>query len=109
MADSSPPVRSEEDLLAPFYESCKPREAWRIGTEAEKCGVYADGSPVPYDGDRGVRAVLDRLAERGWEPHREVDGGAILSLTKDRASITLEPGAQLELSGAPLKTIHETK
>ena len=44
MADSSPPVQTEEDLLAPFHEACKPREAWRIGTEAEKCGVYADGS-----------------------------------------------------------------
>jgi glutamate--cysteine ligase len=109
MADTSPAVRTQQDLLAPFYEACKPRAAWRIGTEAEKCGVYADGGAVPYEGERGVRAVLAALAERGWAPHQEVDGGAILSLTKDQASITLEPGAQLELSGAPLDTIHQTR
>ena len=109
MPDSSPAVRTQDDLLAPFYEACKPREQWRIGTEAEKCGVYADGSAVHYEGDRGVRAVLGELARKGWEPHREVEGGAVLSLTRDGGSITLEPGAQLELSGAPLKTIHETK
>ena len=108
MADSSPAVRTEDDLLAPFHEACKPRSAWRIGTEAEKCGVYADGSTVPYEGDRGVRALLAELAKNGWETHREVEGGAILALTKNDASITLEPGAQLELSGAPLHTIHET-
>ena len=109
MPDSSPAIRTEDDLLAPFYDACKPREQWRIGTEAEKCGVYADGSAVQYEGERGVRAVLAELAKKGWEPHREVEGGAILSLTRDGASITLEPGAQLELSGAPLNTIHETK
>ena len=114
MADSSahtlsPSVRTEEDLLAPFYDACKPREQWRIGTEAEKCGVYADGSAVPYEGERGVRAVLAELTKLGWVPHAEVEGGAVLSLLRNDASITLEPGAQLELSGAPLKTIHETK
>ncbi len=109
MADSSPALRTEDDLLAPFHAACKPRAQWRIGTEAEKCGVYADGSAVPYEGERGVRAVLAELAKLGWEPHREVDGGAILALTRSDASITLEPGAQLELSGAPLHTIHQTR
>jgi glutamate--cysteine ligase len=109
MPSTSHALTRHDDLLAPFYDACKPRERWRIGTEAEKCGVYADGSPVPFEGDRGVGAVLAALAKNGWEPHREVDGGAILSLTRNDASITLEPGAQLELSGAPLRTIHETR
>lgn len=109
MADQSPPVRTQDDLLAPFYEAVKPREAWRIGTEAEKPGVYADGSAVPYEGERGIRAVLEALGRRGWEPHFEVEGGPLLSLTQGGASITLEPGGQLELSGAPLRTIHETQ
>ena len=105
----SPELRSHDELLAPFEGACKPRERWRIGTEAEKCGVYADGSSVPFEGDRGISAVLAELASLGWEPQREVDGGAILSLTRNDASITLEPGGQLELSGAPLRTIHETR
>ena len=109
MVESSPAVRTEDDLLAPFYEACKPASAWRIGTEAEKCGVYADGSAVPFEGERGIRAVLDALAKLGWEPHREVESGPVLSLTRAQASITLEPGGQLELSGAPLHTIHETR
>jgi glutamate--cysteine ligase len=109
MADASPAVRTLDDLLAPFHEACKPPSEWRIGTEAEKVGVRADGSPVAYDGERGVRAVLDELAKLGWQPHVEVEGGPLLSLTRGQASITLEPGAQLELSGAPLRTLHETR
>lgn len=102
-------VRSIDDLLAPFHEAEKPRSAYRVGTELEKVGVYADGGAVPYEGDRGIRAVLAGLASRyGWEPETEYEGGPVLALARGRASITLEPGAQLELSGAPLRTIHET-
>ncbi|MFO0685700.1 MAG: glutamate-cysteine ligase family protein [Sandaracinus sp.] len=109
MAESSPAVRSQDDLLAPFYAACKPRAEWRIGTEAEKCGVHAGGAPVHFAGPNGIQAVLAALATHGWEPHREVEGGEVLSLTRSGASITLEPGGQLELSGAPLRTLHETK
>ncbi len=107
--NASPPVRTMDDLLAPFHDAMKPAERFRIGTEAEKCGVYADGSAVPYAGERGVRVVLaDLAAHHGWAPHRETEDGEIIALTRGEASITLEPGAQLELSGAPLRTIHET-
>lgn len=99
-----------EDLLAPFHDAEKPPARWRVGTEAEKFGVHtADGTPIGFEGDRGVRAVLLELADRhGWHSEREHEAGELISLRRGDASITLEPGAQLELSGAPLSTIHQT-
>ena len=81
-----------------------------MGTEAEKCGVYdRDASALPYDGERGVRRVLLELAQRhGWTAERETDEGEVIALKRGQASITLEPGAQLELSGAPVENVHET-
>lgn len=102
---------SFDDLLFPFHEAEKPATEWRVGTEAEKFGmVLADGSPITFDGPRGVARVLDGLAERyGWKPYRERLDGEVIALSRSGASITLEPGAQLELSGAPLRTVHETR
>lgn len=99
-----------DDLLAPFHAAEKPRARWRIGTEAEKFGVRrADGTPIPFEGDTGVQRILMELAERhGWFPGGETEGGPMIQLRRGDASITLEPGAQLELSGAPLSTIHQT-
>jgi glutamate--cysteine ligase len=99
-----------DDLFAPFHESLKPESQWRVGTEAEKFGVLEDTyAPLPYSGPRSVRSVLDALvAQYGWTPEREYDGGEVIALTRDAASITLEPGGQLELSGAPFKSIHDT-
>lgn len=103
------PVRGLDDLLAPFHDAEKPRARWRVGTEAEKFGVRRDGSPIPFEGDGGVQTVLLELCERhGWFGEPEVEGGDIIALRRGDASITLEPGAQLELSGAPLATIHQT-
>lgn len=97
-------------MLAPFHQAEKPASRWRVGTEAEKLGVrVADGAPVPYEGETGVRAVLAALADRhGWRVEREHEAGEVIALRRGDASITLEPGGQLELSGAPLRTIHET-
>ena len=95
--------------LAEYLESgCKPKDAWRIGTEHEKFGYCRDTlKPLPYEGDRSVKAVLNGLRDRfGWTPLEEA--GNIIGLEKDGANISLEPGGQLELSGAPLETIHET-
>ncbi|MDQ3030940.1 MAG: glutamate-cysteine ligase family protein [Myxococcota bacterium] len=104
------PIRSLDDLLEPFHGACKTKDAWRIGTEAEKHAVFGDGSAVPFDGERGISEVLRQLAESsGWERHRERDDTPWIWLERGRASVTLEPGAQLELSGAPLKTIHEAR
>jgi glutamate--cysteine ligase len=109
------PLSGLDDLLAPFHQAEKPPDQWRVGTEAEKFGVRIDTfEPLPYTGPRSVSSVLRLFVERdGWTAEREHEGGDIIALTRDsisgeRASITLEPGGQLELSGAPLRTVHET-
>jgi len=102
------PVESRDDLVAWLQSGCKPSEAWRIGTEHEKFGYdLATLAPLPYDGPCSIRAMLTGLAERfGWKPVEEA--GNIIGLVKDGANVSLEPGGQLELSGAPLETIHQT-
>jgi glutamate--cysteine ligase len=112
MSDESPAldtrVESVDDLVEFMRRGEKPPERWRVGTEHEKIGLYeADPSPVPYEGERGIGALLDTIAETdGWS--RILEEGNVIALEKDGASITLEPGGQLELSGAPLRSIHET-
>jgi glutamate--cysteine ligase len=102
------PVSDALELVAFLARSEKPPERWRVGTEHEKIGLYADdGRPVQYEGPRGIGALLERIArEDDWE--RILEAGQVIALRKEGASITLEPGGQLELSGAPLRTIHET-
>jgi len=101
-------IGSLDDLLDYFRSGETPLEDWRIGTEHEKIGVYLEsGKRVSYEGERGIGALLERLAEvDGWEIVRE--GEKAVALLKEGASITLEPGGQIELSGAPLRTIRET-
>jgi glutamate--cysteine ligase len=87
---------------------CKPKSEWRIGTEHEKFG-YTKGEllPIPYEGDRSVKAILEGLRNQfGWSPVEEA--GHLIGLTKNGANVSLEPGGQLELSGAPLESIHQT-
>lgn len=85
-----------------------PRSNWRVGTEHEKIGIYTDTRErVPYEGPRGIGVLLGRIASAdGWDPIEEA--GNVIALQKEDASITLEPGGQLELSGAPLATGRET-
>ncbi|MBF0614525.1 MAG: glutamate--cysteine ligase [Magnetococcales bacterium] len=96
----------KERLIAWMEQGCKPRTAWRIGTEHEKFGFYKpDLSPIPYAGPHGVETLLSAMAERfGWEMVHEA--GLPIALQQGGAAITLEPGGQLELSGAPMKDIH---
>lgn len=108
---SPPPTKALEvdDLLAPFHAAETPRERWAIGTEAEKFGLTREGGPLQYEGPGGVRELLEELhAKHGWTPVREYADAPLIALRRGGASITLEPGAQLELSGAPLDTIHQT-
>ena len=100
-----------DDLLALFHEAETPRERWLVGTEAERIAVcQADGAHLPYDGPVSVVAIFERLiAEHGWEPVRETDGGPVIALRRDDASVTLEPGSQIELSGAPYRSVYEGK
>lgn len=102
------PIGSVDELVDYLRGGEKPPELWRVGTEHEKIGLReSDFSPVPYEGEGGIRALLEAIMDADdWEPVTE-DGNPI-ELRKDGASITLEPGGQLELSGAPLRTIHET-
>ena len=102
------PIERREQLAEYLEAGCKPREEWRIGTEHEKFGYCKDSlRPLRYDGPRSIRAVLEGLSDRyGWAPIHE--GEHIIGLEKDGANVSLEPGGQLELSGAPLETIHQT-
>ena len=108
-ADTTP-IEKRDQLAAHLESGCKPKEAWRIGTEHEKFGFYKDGhAPVPYEGRNGIRALLEGMEGLlGWEPIH--DEGNIIGLVNPigGAAISLEPGGQFELSGAPLKSIHQT-
>jgi glutamate--cysteine ligase len=107
---SDAPLEGFDDLLLPFQKAEKPSARFRVGTEEEKLGLLADTlAPVPFTGPRSVQRVLALLAERfGWQPEREHEQGEVISLLRDGASITLEPAGQLELSGAPFASVHET-
>jgi glutamate--cysteine ligase len=99
-----------DQLLIPFHEAIKPVDRFRVGAEAEKFGVDAvTGAPLPYEGERSVLTVLEALVDRhGWHAERETPDGPLIALLRAGASITLEPGGQLELSGAPLENVHQT-
>jgi glutamate--cysteine ligase len=104
-ASDDEPIRSRDDLLAVFFEAAGAPDPQRIGPEMEKVGVHpADLSPVNYQGE--VVKVLVELARHGWKSEREREGGPLIALEKDGASVTLEPGGQLELSGAPALDVH---
>ncbi|MEN8933415.1 glutamate--cysteine ligase [Planktotalea arctica] len=102
------PIERHEQLAEHLAEGCRPKEDWRIGTEHEKFGYLTDThAPLPFEGERSIVAVLEGLRDRhGWAEVRE--GGHLIGLEKDGANVSLEPGGALELSGAPLETIHET-
>ena len=103
------PIESVDQLVEQLHGAGKPRERWRIGTEYETVVVdAATGAAAAYSGDRGVERLLRELAERyGWVPKDE--DGRIVALAREGVNITLEPGAQLELSGAPCGSIHCTR
>src|SRR3984957_13237251 len=100
-------IESRDDLIRHLAEGSKPKSDWRIGTEHEKF-VYdlKTMKPVGYEGKTGIRALLEGMRRFGWEP--VLEGDYIIGLTQNGASISLEPGGQFELSGAPLRTVHET-
>ena len=106
------PITDHRQLVEVLASGEKPIEAWRIGTEHEKFGFRLDDlRPPTFDGERGIEALLKGLTRFGWTPYEEsVDGqpARVIALTKGMASVTLEPAGQLELSGAPVETIHDT-
>ncbi|HSQ64451.1 MAG TPA: glutamate-cysteine ligase family protein [Polyangiaceae bacterium] len=103
---SDEPIRSRDDLLAPFFEAASASEERRVGPEMEKFGVrVADGAPVAYDREV-VEVLADLEKDHGWQADRETEGGPLIALKRGGASVTLEPGGQLELSGAPASDVH---
>lgn len=108
-ADSfSPPIESRADLIEAMSRGCKPESEWKIGTEHEKHVFHTNPlRPVAYEGPDGIRALLDGVAARtGWEPFFD-EGNPIGLWDKDtHGGISLEPGGQFELSGAPQPDLH---
>ncbi|MEO1241773.1 MAG: glutamate--cysteine ligase [Pseudomonadota bacterium] len=104
----APLIESNDQLTEYLAAGCKPKSEWRIGTEHEKF-VFCRTSlkPVPYEGETGIRAILEKLGqETGWSIIAEND--LPIGLKGEGASVSLEPGGQFELSGAPLETVHQT-
>jgi len=104
------PIETREELIAWFEAGSKPKSQFRIGTEHEKFVFTVEGhNPVPYDGSRSIRALLKGMQHLlGWEPI--IENGNIIGLfdVTSGGAISLEPGGQFELSGAPLETVHQT-
>ncbi len=102
------PITDRRQLIEYLEAGCKPKAEWRVGTEHEKFGyTHDDLRPLPYEGERGIRALLEGLAAQfDWQIVTENE--LPIALQRGGASVTLEPGGQVELSGAPVKTLHET-
>ncbi|VXC68303.1 Glutamate--cysteine ligase [Oceanicaulis sp. 350] len=103
-----PRIETKSQLIGHIAAGEKPEDQWRIGTEHEKFGfALKDHAPLPYESDGpSVRKLLEGLTRFGWETVEE--NGKPVALKRDGGSITLEPGGQFELSGAPLESLHET-
>lgn len=109
-ATDATPIVSRDQLIETISSGAKPPSDWRIGTEHEKFGFYRDDfQPVPYSGTRGIRRLLDLMAGLlGWHPITDRDNIIGLVDPVGQGAISLEPGGQFELSGAPLATLHQT-
>jgi glutamate--cysteine ligase len=103
-----PPITDKRQLVEHHEAGNKPPSAWRVGTEHEKFVFHRNTlRRVAYEGPDGIGALLQGMTRFGWKP--VVEKGNVIALSNDaRCSITLEPGGQFELSGAPLETVHQT-
>jgi glutamate--cysteine ligase len=104
------PIANRDELVAWFEQGIKPKSQFRIGTEHEKFPFTVRGNePVPYEGPRGIGKLLQGMQHLlGWEPIMERDNIIGLADVTGGGAISLEPGGQFELSGAPVETIHQT-
>ena len=102
------PIENKAQLIEYIASGCKPKQQWKVGTEHEKFGFHQDSlKPLAYAEKGGIKDILNGLKDKfAWKP--EYEGENIIALYRDGCSITLEPGGQLELSGAPLADIHAT-
>ena len=105
------PIEGRDDLVSWIAQGVRPKSQFRIGTEHEKFAFTLEGHrPVPYEGNRGIRALLEGMQHLlGWEPIMEK--GNIIGLydVTGGGAISLEPGGQFELSGAPVENVHQTQ
>lgn len=107
MVEADESITEKRQLIEYLSSGCKPREDWRIGTEHEKFAYHRETlKPLAYEGEGGVRNLLEGMTRFGWQP--VVEGNNIVALKLNGGAISLEPAGQIELSGAPLETIHET-
>ena len=103
----SPIITDKSQMIERLEGGSKPKADWRIGTEHEKIGFCLKKlTPLPYEGNCGIHAMLTGLQRFGWAPVEE--NGYLIALKREGASVSLEPGGQLELSGAPLEHVHQT-
>ncbi len=104
------PIETRDELVAWLAAGCKPKAQFRVGTEHEKFAfTVEDHRPVPYAGRRSIRALLDGMQHLlGWEPIMEGDNIIGMYDITGGGAISLEPGGQFELSGAPVENVHQT-
>jgi glutamate--cysteine ligase len=104
------PLNSVSELSDYLASGARPEDQFRIGTEHEKFAFFfADNSPVPYAGEASISALLNGMqAKLNWDPIMDGDNIIGLAERSGMGAISIEPGGQFELSGAPLETIHET-
>src|SRR6202158_993776 len=104
------PIETRDELVAWLEAGCKPKARFRVGTEHEKFAFTVQGHrPVPYAGPCSIRALLDGMHDLlGWEPIMEGDNIIGLFDVTGGGAISLEPGGQFELSGAPVEDVHQT-
>src|SRR3569833_4234577 len=103
------PLETRDELVAWFEAGCKPKAQWRVGTEHEKfVFTLKDHKPVPYAGRQSLRALLDGMhGLLGWEPIMEGENIIGMFDVTGGGAISLEPGGQFELSGAPVERVHQ--
>src|SRR3569833_2437767 len=104
------PIATRDELVAWFEAGCKPKSQFRVGTEHEKFAfLIEDHRPVPYSGRRSIRALLDGMhGLLGWDPIMEGENIIGMFDVTGGGAISLEPGGQFELSGAPVDSVHQT-
>ena len=106
LSASGEPITDKRQLVEYFARGMRPKAEWLIGVEHEKFPYHlATLKPVSYDEPNGIRALLLAMEGYGWKP--VMGDTTIIGLTRGRAAISLEPGGQVELAGAPLNNLHE--
>ena len=99
----------KNDLIEYFYKGIKDKNNLKIGVEHEKFVLSKNNYyQVSYDMQNGIKDILLRFIKNGWTPKYDDEGLTVIALERFGESITLEPGGQIELSGAQLNNIHQT-